>query len=332
MKGWNQLKKAFLTKRKQIVPDLPNEVLFVIFAKVDYLALSKMACVCTCWHGWANEFLTHKEKDNESRTKISLHCIKARSISFKKPKSRFIRKLANTLDYRNLITLGQESYTQDPTLYLHSWMLAGDEMHMFRHLIRATKDPSSPAQMANRRLFFVQIAGIYLRMLGQSHIDLVFRYVISGALGQWDNYNSFAEMIACFSNLAEPIPNSIKNLLKLVQESFPVEHINISCVLIVNWIVQARKDHVNGRASESELLCLTQCLRMAVRYFCNKVDVNEILQNCFITLSETITTLVGKQGPSAQMDNSMLVDCDILGRSLLRKVDKHNRILLPNLL
>lgn len=54
-------------------------------------------------------------------------------------------------------------------------MLAKDEMHMFRHLIRNTKSPSSPAQMANRRLFFVQIAGIYLRMLGQSHIDLVFR-------------------------------------------------------------------------------------------------------------------------------------------------------------
>lgn len=56
-------------------------------------------------------------------------------------------------------------------------MLAVDEMRMFKELIRATKSPTaaSPAQMANKRLFFVQIAGIYLHMLGQQHIDEVFR-------------------------------------------------------------------------------------------------------------------------------------------------------------
>jgi len=331
MKRWNPL-RAFLSKRKKGVPDLPDEILSIIFAKVDYQTLTKMSCVCTSWYEWANESLISKEKDNETRIKISLHCIKARSVSFKKPKSRLVRVLRNTLDYRNLSSLGQEAFTLDPTLYLHSWMLAGDEMHMFRHLIRATKSPSSPAQMAHRRLFFVRFAGIYLRMLGQSHIDLVFRYVIAGSLEHWDSYNSFADMMASFCNLAEPIPNSIKNLLKLVQESFPTEHINISCVLIVNWIVQARKDHVNGRASPSELLCLTQCLRMAVMYFCNKVDVNEILQNCFINLSNTTTALVDKQGPVVQMNNSMLVDCELLGRSLARKVDKRSRILLPNVL
>jgi len=329
MKHWTTL-KAFFGIRKIVVPDLPNELIFIIFSKVDYLALSKMSCVCTSWQALASEFLTNKEKENESRTKIALHCIKTRSISFKKPKSRLARVLGNTLDYQNLSLLGHEAYTYDPSLYLHSWMLAADEMHMFRHLIRTTKSPSTPEQMANRRLFFVQIAGIYLRMLGQSHIDLVFRYVISGALGQWDNYNSVSDMITCFSSLAEPIPNSIKNLLKLVKESFPVEHINISCVLIVNWIVQARKDHIHGRASANELLCLTQCLRMAVRYYCNKVDVNEILQNCFVNLAATITAILEKQPPAIQMDNSMLVDCEILGRTLLRKVDKRNRVLLPN--
>lgn len=57
-------------------------------------------------------------------------------------------------------------------------MLAGDEMKMFKELIRATKSPTplaSSNQMASKRLFFVQIAGIYLHMLGQSHIDEVFR-------------------------------------------------------------------------------------------------------------------------------------------------------------
>jgi hypothetical protein len=39
MKRWNSL-WASLSKRKH-VPELPNEVLFIIFAKVDYVALTK---------------------------------------------------------------------------------------------------------------------------------------------------------------------------------------------------------------------------------------------------------------------------------------------------
>ena len=54
-------------------------------------------------------------------------------------------------------------------------------------------------------LLFCSFSFIYCTI--QLFSDLIS--IISGSLAQWDSYSSFAEMISCFSNLAEPIPKYV---------------------------------------------------------------------------------------------------------------------------
>jgi len=323
--------RQVLNIRKSLPPifQLPDEILCNIFFEMDFNTLTIASLVCKRWSSCSLDMLRDKKKDQESRSKIARFRIKQRSLFFKNPKQQMCDLLTQVL------STPQQKTTLDCKTSLFSFMLIEEELHMFSEILTAIKpQPSSSSSfssltlISDSRHIFTQLSNTYLHTFGKDFLDNVFKvymydYLQGSLAGASDEggYRLFATLLTRFCSLAEDLPVQIRSFLKLLEQNRPDDHLNISCILVINWIVNARREYVvtNGIATKAELTRLTNCTQIAQQFFTENtadshIDIN--LQRSFAKLRGTLRTIVARQKEVYQEDNSGKVNCDLLCRSL----------------